>query len=271
MKPLRQDEEWARQMIRHALAVPVVQHDDNSGIAMHDLNILYRGGTVGAVEVTSAADSESIELWNLLNGGRRWVVEGIAGGWSVGLRPTARARTLKHHLPFVLRRLEHEGIREVRSTGPARTSFHSVIDALGVAWAVQSRTDFAGSVYPTIDERSDRVGGMVADDGNALPPWIGEFASHADRAGERRKLEASGAAARHLFVLLPGFCTAPFGVSHLLMRDNPPLPTVPPLLPAAVTSVWVVSTWSGGVGLRWSRSEQWQPFDKLQPANARSA
>jgi hypothetical protein len=61
MKPLRPEEEWARDIISQTLSVPVEQHDDNSRDGMHDLWIVYPDRPPAAVEVTAAADPEAIE------------------------------------------------------------------------------------------------------------------------------------------------------------------------------------------------------------------
>ncbi len=101
-------------MMSHALGLPVVQHDDGSSEGMHDLEVLYDGETA-AVEVTSAADGESIALWNLMNGrNERWVVDELQGGWMVSLEPSARAKRLKTELPRLLRELEISGLTELR-------------------------------------------------------------------------------------------------------------------------------------------------------------
>jgi hypothetical protein len=73
------------------------------------------------------------------------------------------------------------------------------------------------------------------------------------------KLRAARHAERHLFVLLPGFTTAPFSASDLLMRPNAPLPDTAPRLPDGLTDVWIMSTWSAGDVFhygdgRWARS-----------------
>ena len=91
-------------MMSHALGLPVVQHDDGSLEGMHDLDVLYDGETA-AVEATSAADGESIALWNVMNGrNERWVVDELQGGWMVSLEPSARAKRLKTELPRLLTR-----------------------------------------------------------------------------------------------------------------------------------------------------------------------
>ncbi|MGZ4499074.1 MAG: hypothetical protein ACXVXD_01435 [Nocardioidaceae bacterium] len=54
--------------------VKVMQHDDGSRPRMHDFDLVRDGVVFAACEVTAAADAESIELWNLVNGsGERWI------------------------------------------------------------------------------------------------------------------------------------------------------------------------------------------------------
>lgn len=147
MKALRPEEEWARQMMSHALGLPVVQHDDGSLEGMYDLDVLYDGETA-AVEVTSAADGESIALWNLMNGrNERWVVDELQGGWMVSLEPSARAKRIKTELPRFLRELELSGLTELRPwRASARGHFAEVARELGVASAGQAATEFPGSI-----------------------------------------------------------------------------------------------------------------------------
>lgn len=82
---MRPQEDWAARCIGHELRVNVVEHDDNSSPGMFDLSIAYPNRPHGAVEVTAAADEESIELGRLAYDGKRWIVEGIVGGWMAGL------------------------------------------------------------------------------------------------------------------------------------------------------------------------------------------
>jgi hypothetical protein len=78
--------------------------------------------------VTSAAEEDAIELWNLVNGrDERWIVPGLGGGWMVTLEPTARAKRVMAELPAVLLDLEVQGrtdaarsqFGERRALGPA--------------------------------------------------------------------------------------------------------------------------------------------------------
>lgn len=205
MSSLRSEEEWARQMISRALGVPVVQRDDGSLDGMHDLDVLHPDQRRAAVEVTAAADGQSIALWKLMNGrDERWIVPNLEGGWMVGLDPSARGKRVRTELPELLMALERSGIKELRrwdslpSDGSA-----AVAHAMGIVTAGQHLTSFPGSIYVTLELPSERTGGLVADTGDALAAWLPTFLGDPDRSDVLRKLARSGAARRHAFVFLP--------------------------------------------------------------------
>lgn len=254
-------------MITAALGHPVRQHDDGSRPGMHDLDIDLPDGTVAAVEVTAAADPASIELWNIVNGGDdRWIVPELAGGWMVSLLPSARAKRVKAELPDLLRQLEDAG--DVRFGFGWREPGHPRLVALkdlGAVSGSRGDTDFPGVIYLTIELPRERQGGFVSTEASAVGLWLADFLAHPQQADVLAKLARSGADDRHAFVILPGFTTAPFAVSDLLWREDGPLPSSPPVLPAEVTHVWLVSTWNIGTGLRWSPDGGWQHFTKDVP------
>ena len=75
-----------------------------------------RTGRRAAVEVTAAADPDSIELWRLINGrGERCTVPDLRGGWMLHLEPTARAKRLLKDLPAFLAEREEARIIEIPS------------------------------------------------------------------------------------------------------------------------------------------------------------
>lgn len=227
---------------------------------MHDLDIV-EGDENGAVEVTSAADPESIQLWKLLNDGQRWIEPQLNGGWMVGLTPTARAKRIRDELPALLATLEGLGVPGLRVLDSRGHPLVDVADDLGIVSLWQSGTDYPGSIYITIELPTERSGGMVDESGDHLARWVGGFLSEPAQADVRAKLGASGAAARHAFVILPGFSTAPFPVADTLMGGSAGVPDEPPSLPAEITHVWVATTWSSGSGLRWSPGNGWARFE----------
>ncbi|MEO7803425.1 MAG: hypothetical protein ABIS18_03055 [Actinomycetota bacterium] len=268
MKKLRPEEEWARRVIEADLGLTVRQHDDGSVAAMHDLDIIRGDEKAAAVEVTAAADAESIEWWNLANGtDGRWIAEGIRGGWMISAEPSSKVKRLRSELPKLLSTLESQGIDSI-SVEDWRTSERPEVKyarSLGVATARQGGTDFAGSIYLTVQLPIERSAGFVADDADAAAAWIGTFLREPEQSDVLVKLSHSGCNERHAFVILPGFTSAPFPVFDLFIRDEAPLPTINPDLPPEVTDVWIVSTWTSGQGLSWSKSG-WRRFPKVDHA-----
>ncbi len=251
-------------MITAALRYPVRQHDDGSRPGMHDLDVDLPDGRAAAVEVTAAADPASIELWKLVNDrDERWIVPDLLGGWMVMLDPAARAKRVLVELPSLLKGLESGQVSEFghgwrASEDPVVQALHE----LGAMSGSRGPTDYPGVIYLSIEQQQERTGGMVADNGNALPTWLGEFLRQPQQADVLAKLGRSQADERHVFIILPGFSTAPFTVTDLLWREDGPLPTAGPGLPDEVTHVWLVATWNIGRGLRWSPDEGWQTFSK---------
>jgi hypothetical protein len=258
MPSLRVDEEWVRQVMEAELGRPVAQHDDGSRPGMHDLDVFNGEGRRAAVEVTAAVDPASTELWNIVNGRGRWLEPDLAGGWGVTVKPNARH--LRRELPPFLRSLERAGIRRFPDPAMQPTA---IVSPRGVVEATQSSTEFPGSIYVLLDFPVDQIVGFMADTGDALAAWLGDFLHDESRADLRQKLARSGAAERHAFVIISGLSGVSFSVTGLLIANDAPLPLVAPSLPPEVTDVWTASTWDSGVGFRWSSATQrWQRFAK---------
>jgi hypothetical protein len=81
---VRDEELWVGTCVEAALpGVQVCQHDDGSRSSMYDLDLVRDGTPFAAMdmEVTAAADADSIELWNLVNGSDdRWIESNLIGG-----------------------------------------------------------------------------------------------------------------------------------------------------------------------------------------------
>lgn len=260
---VRWEEKLAVGCIVAELGVDVDVHDDGSAPSMHDLNVLYPYRAPGAVEVTAAADPESIALGKLVYDGERWILPEIAGGWAGVLHPSARMKDLRTQLPALLQTLESQGIQSAQpevwwEPGP----FDDALRALGVLHLFQGGTDYPGSVYLRIEQGLERTAGAVPTDGRPLLEWLADWLARPDKADNLAKLAASGADERHLFLIVPVFAEAPCAVADLLMRDGAPLPDADPDLPPEVTHVWVVSTWDSGAGMRWAPDAGWSRFDK---------
>jgi hypothetical protein len=268
MRPLSDEEVWARDCIREALpGCTINQHDDGSEPSMYDLTITYPDGRIAAVEVTAAVDAQPLALWKLIRRqGKPWIEPTLAGGWLVRVKPSARAKNLVRHLPDLLRDLECNGQSVVWGNQASADQASVVAGQLGIVQALQGSTERPGSIYIMPPERPpDQMGGYSPPTGDPLARWLSEWVSNPSRADNLWKLERSGAPERHLFILVPGFDSGSSAVSDLLIAPDAPLPTVPPTLPAEITHVWAASTWDSGDGFRWSPDEVWERFVKVEP------
>lgn len=250
-------------MIEAELDCSVLQHDDGSLPRMYDLDVLLPDERWAAVEVTAAGDQEAIEQWNLMNGGERWIVPHLAGGWLVEVRIGSRWKQLETELPSLLAELESLTLSALTVHKGTDSDLVRRADNLGVAAAFQSATSFPGSVYMTFDMPAERSGGFISGTQGQLATWVSAFLRDARCSDVLDKLASANADERHAFIFLPGFNIAPFAVNDLLLRSEPALPTTAPNLPGRLTHVWIASTWSSGVGMRWAPGGGWLTFDKL--------
>lgn len=128
--------------------------------------------------------------------------------------------------------------------------------------ASQHDTASPGSIYVTVEQPSEQTGGLIDESGADMSRWVGEFLAGPKLADVRSKLLRAEAEERHVFLVVPGFSTAPFGVVNLLW-DGSYLPVDDPVLPMEVTDVWVATTWNVPRGARWSAAAGWRWFESL--------
>jgi hypothetical protein len=258
---LRPEEQIARCCIAAALdGVEVVHHDDQSDAGMYDLEIRRGDNRVAAVEVTQVLDSDPSVAWNMLNSSGRWIEPGLAGGWSIRLNPDVRVKPLKAELPELLRELEEAGLRSLGPRSLAPQHLRHRAEELGIIHAFQSGTDYPGSIYPMPEQTFDKTTGYAASTGDALADWVGDWLRDPVRSDNLTKLGRSGAAERHIFIVLPAMADTPFRVTELFVRSDAPLPTIAPDLPPEITHVWVAGVW-GHPGMWWSPDAGWRRFE----------
>jgi hypothetical protein len=268
MTTIRPEEIWAKACIEQALpGARVCQHDDGSESSMYDLTLTYPNGSIGAVEITRAADKKYIELSRALDKRtRRWQEPSLTGTWWVRVLPSANARDLRQQLPDILRGLESDGVTEVRGNSLSLNTLTATLGKLGIiAVTRQAVADHEGRIFVVGEVELSRMGGFTPAAGDPLVHWLGEWLAEPARSDNIQKLAAAHADERHLFIFVANFAP-PAKVTLLLTEDNPPLPTISPELPAGITHVWVMSMWvDWGNGLRWSPDRGWERFEKVRP------
>ncbi|HYA45460.1 MAG TPA: hypothetical protein VED59_07625 [Acidimicrobiales bacterium] len=243
------------------LGVPVLQHDDGSHDSMYDLAITLEDGQLGAVEVTAAADPEGIQLTRILHRHELWVEPRLQSAWHVTVLPQARAKNLFARLPDLL-----EEVAASCSAFINIACFESSHDPwmrracdLGLESVYRvDNTDHPGAIYISVDGRA--LGGYVPLTGDPLADWLTTYLADDERKDVRRKLALARCHEQHVFVWLPIFHAATWEAFAVATTKPVPLPTRPPELPSAVSHVWVMSTWGGRDGLRWSPGGGWTVF-----------
>lgn len=172
--------------------------------------------------------------------------------------PRAPYRRITAELPQLLRLLE-AGASDVDVAELAA-------DLRVVSWR-QSETEFPGSIYLTIEPPDESVGELVAEGvaDDAVSAWVSGFLARDDQRHNVDKVAAARRSEAHIFLLLPGFTTAPWDVQLALLRDGALTPTGTPRLPDGVTHVWLMSGWSTGPVFSWSAAEGWRRHEKVEP------
>src|SRR5262249_21306006 len=156
----------------------------------------------------------------------------------------------KQRLVPLLRELENRGFHSVLVNYPLKRHdaalFHQ-LQSLNVNNAVCYRLPGTGKIQLTMTG----IGGAHNLTGGAVSQWAGEVLSAPACRDVLYKLERSGAADRHAFLLV-SFGGAPWPVESYLMGDLDQVPREVPQLPPPVNGVWIVSGF-GRKGLRWDR------------------
>lgn len=216
----------------------------------HDFDLRLPGGDVAAVEATAHRDEGLAEIVGTIRSrGRVVEAETCDHGWALRLDRGARVKKAHEEADRYLARLEDAGVESFRRRDAVLDGdVRPVVEDLGVV----SGRRLSRSEDPEIHLQSPTGGGswvhheIVLD---ALEPEVRE-------RGNRRKLAETGAAERHLFVLLHHYEAA----SVVLPLTSPPEGR--PDLPEEVTHLWA-ATRSGQVAggyvvWRASRTEAWR-------------
>jgi hypothetical protein len=238
MSRTRPEEEKAREIVEATLGRQLVRRDAPGGPpGLHDFDMVERGRTIGALEVTGLADEQALGLDAAIHRhGEGIDTEMVARRWWIVLDRAAeggpiRYTAIKDKLPPLVAAIEAEG-REVFRAEDAWESVavKSLFDALPVEMGTSWNDDKQPRILFLAPGRSAMVSGEV-------PHKAIEEAAAGERfAGERRKLSASGLPERHLFVWAHSTI---FDVWSGVCEGDPP--TRPLELPEEITTVWLAA------------------------------
>ena len=259
MAKLRPEEEWARRVIELHLGRTVHPHDDGSTPSMFDLRVGPVDAPEVAIEVTGAIDGPWTATWNAGQklSGR---VAGVDGDWTFEVCAGAQVKPIIKELPHLVTAIRAAGLGTVREEDMYfRPELRAHFDRLGVTSAYCHGELGSGNVYFTLDGD----GGAVDSLGESVPGWGGEFLVAPARADVIRKLMATTAPQREVFILAD-VDGAPWAVMSYLTDISGwacAMPPTAPTLPPPVTGVWLASTYFFGDcrGVHWDGA-RWSPF-----------
>lgn len=260
--PLGDFERMAANVVRRLTGADVVLQDNGSRAAMPDLRVERADGSVGYGEVVTDFETSYAQVYEEIRcrGGQiplRYEDPRLDRIWFVTVSGACQVKALTTQVPAVLAGLadaalllEQPGVFDslvARRVEVAELAARGVVDLLSRPAGIGE----AGAmlVYP------EGVSGPADPGWEAFSDWLENRLFCAAWADVRRKLAATGAVERHVFVGVT-FST-PGEVFFALAEGHRSVPPAPPRLPEEVTHVWVMPAQGGGRCLAWFPSRGW--------------
>jgi hypothetical protein len=229
---------------------------------VHDFEADLADGLVAAVEVTSEVDSERLDQaastehhissLTVTNSQRRWLVA-LAEGASV--------KTIKRHLPQLLDDLEISGRLSTYGVDDYFDPVAQRLAALKIesVHAMQAKAGHEGTVNV---QPGTYVGS--AWDGRKIDEWLESLLASTRGVKKLEKLDRSGAAQRHLVIVLDPFSAAGLGIAlgFTARQDRGAADhVIPSLSPAEpLTNLWILPSFDTWEGLAWASESRWTIF-----------
>lgn len=252
---LRREEEWAQRVITLALGCRVEQHDDNSAPSMFDLRVGPADAPSRAIEVVGAIDEERTKTWNTGIAEGSIELAGVTGDWTITIEPGAMFRGLRRDLPQLLESLQASGLTNLPVDHMARRYHRAFYDRL-VDLKVRYVSCYQEVGSGKVTFMLEGIGGAVDSAGSTVSEWVGRWLRAPERSDVLRKLEATTAPARDVFIPVTIDGTEWGVVSYLtgISGRELQLPASEPDLPAPVTSVWLAptSSFQDALGVWWN-------------------
>jgi hypothetical protein len=252
----RREEQFAFEVMRRTLGIPIVHWDDGSQDAMVDGHFELADGRRGAVEVTTAAVQAAMQAeaevskWALQIPGLRWA-------WHINVGTDVRRAEFEQHLRLLLPRCEQQGVLNVDAVNP----LPDLLDSLrwyfdhDIEAGASATTSYPGRIYIVPGTGS---GGGIPDNLDGFSAWLGEQLATERFASDLAKLNNSGRAERHLWLCIHETWLS-FGYDmHVAWEAT--LPTEPFIPPTGLTGVWLATSLKNPI-LYWTADRGWARTD----------
>lgn len=251
----------AGRVIARYTGARVVLQDDGSVDRMPDIRIEYPDRPPAFVEVVADIDpGYAATARRVADPSSAWESSRLTHSWTLVVSATCHVDDLAPRAVELVAGLESSGY----GAGSGILSISSTAEpdcadlaGLGVveAYAHEPGEDEAGSIRLL----AEGIEGPYDTDWDAVGAWINEVLASARLEDVRRKLTATAAAERHVFL---GVTFSSPGEVFFALARGKSLPP-PPTLPSEVTHVWLMrATSPGGRCLHWSPSEGWSDVER---------
>jgi len=234
-------EQAARAVVAAHLRMHIAHHDDQTKPRMHDLELHFPDGRWAAIEVTAAEDRTLAEQHGALKGRRSTLRHAdLRFGWLAHLAEGVNVRHAKSRLPELLAAFEDAGLTEVSAGSmwlDEELEWATERLAEAQVMAVQQWPTEPGMIHLLLPMRM----GFMSRDPEDVVSFVEEFVAR--RPSDVRKLADTEADERHLFIW-SGYYSEGWPSLRALQLDVAELPRRSPVLPPAVTHVWVANEWA---------------------------
>jgi hypothetical protein len=234
-------EDDAREVIARFLAVPVVQHDDQSAPGLPDLRIEYPERPHAVVEVVRDVDGDRPKQRDALHS-RGWSIDDLSltRSWAIEPEPDADIRQLRKDLPPILKSAEQAGRSQVQPL--PWSHLDPIAYELYRLRLVRAHSFPRSAGAPAVWFAPARASSWNGDL-NLIPTWCATvLAAHDDVA---EKLGNAPFAERHAFLVATtdGDLTTYRALTKRRHpgwpdRSSEALPITAPVLPSGVDCVW---------------------------------
>jgi hypothetical protein len=251
----------AASVVSRLTGADVVIQDDGSRGGMVDLRVAYQNRAPGFVEVVTDITPGYASLYaELLKRGGQvphiCEAAGLDRVWLMTVSERCELKRLTTSAPMLLSRLATAGTTDGFVAGHGQAVENPEVAQLMRMGVVQL------SCRPLREDESARmlvwpegVAGPVVPNWEAFLGWIDRKLTSKHWQDNARKLSATKAAERHLFI---GVSFSTVGEVFLaLSYDHQSLPPAPPRLPSAFTHLWIMPIQGPGRCLAWFPDRGW--------------
>ena len=240
------------------LGVPVVWDHADTGAEQKMQDFWLVGdGVREALEITTLmeqAPMTDLKHWQKVGPGHNTMIPGLTQAWTIMVDPQFNAKALNNGLADWLQALERDQIIETGRWDSARLGVHPTTTAMATA-GVMTASSVTGPPPGTVMfGYATGMPSRPAGDPNHISTAVTTALALPKHIKDAEKLDASGAAVRHLFLWVDPLTRLDIGRA---LGDG--VPTADPVVDPRITEIWLGRPAGTAVEvLRWSKGAGWR-------------